>query len=82
MVRPLLSCLLHYTVKPVRNDHSGDQVHDGLCRQVVLIQRCSSNTEVAHGAAYSGHYRQVVLIQRCSSNTEVAHGAAYSAWSL
>ena len=35
-------------------------------------------TDVAHGAAYSGHYRQLVLIQRCSSITEVAHGAVYS----
>ena len=25
----------------------------GHYRQVVLIQRCGSNTEVAHGAAYS-----------------------------
>ena len=31
---------------------------------MVLIQRCISITEVAHGAAYSGHYRQVVLIKR------------------
>ena len=28
----------------------------GLCRQVVLLERCII---VAHGAAYSGHYRQV-----------------------
>ena len=39
-----------------------------------------SNTEVAHGAAYSGHYRQVVLIQRCGIVTlidrELPHGAA------
>ena len=41
-MRPLLSCILHYTVKPVHNDHSRDQVHDGLCQQVVLIQRCMS----------------------------------------
>ena len=50
----------------------------GLSRQVVLIQRCVSITEVAHGTAYSGLSRQVVLIQRCVSITEVAHGAAYS----
>ena len=33
--------------------------------QVVLIQRCFSITEVAHGAATSDHCRQVVLIQKC-----------------
>ena len=33
----------------------------GLCGQVVLIQKCSSITEVAHGAACGGHYRQVVF---------------------
>ena len=31
----------------------------GLCRQVVLIQRCMSITEEVHGAAYNGHCRQV-----------------------
>ena len=50
----------------------------GLCRQVILVQKCISITEVAHGAAYSGLYRQVVLVQKCISITEVAHGAAYS----
>ena len=48
----------------------------GLCRQVVLIQRYISITEVTNGAAYSGLCRQVVLIQRCISITEVTHGAA------
>ena len=49
-----------------------------VCGQVVLIQRCISITEVAHGAAYSGLCRQVILIQRCINITEVAHGAACS----
>ena len=36
--------------------------YSGLCRQVVLIQRCINTTEMAHGAAYSGLYRQVVFL--------------------
>ena len=55
--------------------------YSGLYRQVVLIQRCISTTEVVHGAAYSGLYRQVVLIQRCISTTEVAYGPSVQ-WSL
>ena len=47
-----LTCLQ----QPLKGSSDG-----GLCRQVVLIQRCISITEVAHGAAYSGHYRQVVF---------------------
>ena len=31
----------------------------GLCRQVVLVQRCFSTTEVDNEPAYSGLYRQV-----------------------
>ena len=45
---------------------------------VVLIHRCSSITEVDHGAVYSGLYRQVVLMYRCSNITEVDIGAVYS----
>ena len=74
--RPEVHC---NTVKPVYNGHSRDEVIAcGLCGQVVLIQRYSSITGVAHGAAYSGHYRQVVLIQRCGSITGVTNELAYS----
>ena len=55
-----------------------EQLQCGLYRQVVLIQRCVSITEVVHGAVCSGLCRQVVLIQRCVSITEVVHGPAYS----
>ena len=43
------------------NNHSREQVNGDLCRQVVLVKKCISITEVAHGAAYCGHYRQVVF---------------------
>ena len=45
---------------------------------MVLVQRCISVTEVAHGAAYSGLCGQVVLVQSCISVTEVAHGESHS----
>ena len=35
----------------------------GLCRQVVLVQRCISMTEVDYVPAYCGLCRQVVLGQ-------------------
>ena len=38
----------------------------GLCRQVVLILRYNSITEVVYGAAYSGLYRQVVFLHKWS----------------
>jgi hypothetical protein len=31
-----------------------EPAYSGLCRQVVLKQRCVDITEVAHGPAYSG----------------------------
>ena len=37
-------------------------VYSGLCRQVVLIQRCSSITEEANVPVYSGLCRQVILL--------------------
>ena len=50
------------TVKPVYNDHSRDKVRNfGLCRQVVLVQRCLTTTEVDNEPAYCGLYRQVVF---------------------
>ena len=42
----------------VYSDHIKGPRGGGLYRQVVLIQRCVSITEVAHGAAYSGHCRR------------------------
>ena len=50
------------TVKPVYNDHSRDNARNfGLCRQVVLVQRCLTTTEVDNEPAYCGLYRQVVF---------------------
>ena len=36
----------------------------GLCRQVVLTQKCIDMTEVACVTDYSGHYRQVVFLMQ------------------
>ena len=36
----------------------------GLCRHVVLVQRCVSITEVDHETAYIGHCRQVDFVYR------------------
>ena len=49
----------------------------GLCRQVVLIQRCFSTSEVDNEPTYCGLYRQVVLVRRCFSTTEVDNEPAY-----
>ena len=38
-------------------------IYNGLCRQVVLIQRCSGITVLFCGPTYSGLCRQVVLIR-------------------
>ena len=46
----------HKYSKPLKGPSDG-----GPCRQVVLIQRCISITDVVHGAAHSGHYREVRL---------------------
>ena len=72
-----MHCSSTSAVKAVYKDLKGPR-DGGLCRQVVLEQRCISIIEVAHGAAYNGLCRQVVLIQGYLSITMVSHGSAYS----
>ena len=44
--------------RPLKQPNDG-----GLCRQVVLIQRCFTITRVTNELAYSGHFRQVVCVR-------------------
>ena len=64
--KSLGTSLITCTVKPVYNDHSSDQAICGLCRQVVLVWRCFSTTEVNNEPAYSGLYGQVVFVCKWS----------------
>lgn len=56
---------LNYS-EPVYNDHANGQATCGLFKQVVLVHKCFSATEVNNEPDCSGLFRQVIFVCKWS----------------